>query len=484
MKDSFRTLPIFIGSLIILIGVLCNEWILAALLSPDGVIASPLSRMVIWFFDISLLFLGTLILIFRNSPTLKTTIKKAVFSGLTLIVTLVVIEACLHILSLFPKVDFLLSHKPEFTVSDDRLGLRPNPRHPEHDKRGFRNKSVPDEVDVIALGDSQTYGTGVKPDQAWPQQVHQLGGIKVYNMAFGGYGPVHCLILLDEALELKPKLVIEAFYAGNDLYDSYSLVYYKNQLPELKTSEKRVIRDIHKAEDVESLEDKILGMFERIFGRGGISRQFSKTRSWMEYFSEHCRIYGLFLSIKRVHTSYILKKNGVKNHVMQKKIRDSEDFQFFENGSLKTVFIPNYRLCALDLDDPRIAEGKRISLEAIRIMKWKTEVANAEFVVLLLPTKELVFKDTVYSASTTIPEVYLNLIETEELFWQRTRNYLEDQGIYFIDALPVLRRCILDGAQPYQVSYDGHPNYIGHRAIAQALLSKIEHHNLLEKSRD
>ena len=44
-------------------------------------------------------------------------------------------------------------------------------------------------------------------------------------MAWGGWGPVHSLILLDEAISLHPKIIIEAFYAGNDLFDAFNIVY-------------------------------------------------------------------------------------------------------------------------------------------------------------------------------------------------------------------------------------------------------------------
>ena len=43
--------------------------------------------------------------------------------------------------------------------------------------------------------------------------------ISVYNMAFGGYGPAHNLLQLDEALALTPARIIISIYLGNDFYD-------------------------------------------------------------------------------------------------------------------------------------------------------------------------------------------------------------------------------------------------------------------------
>ena len=58
-----------------------------------------------------------------------------------------------------PPVDRLLASTAiAQTVPDDRLGHRPNPAHPEHDRQGFRNLEVPSRAHLVALGDSQTYG--------------------------------------------------------------------------------------------------------------------------------------------------------------------------------------------------------------------------------------------------------------------------------------------------------------------------------------
>ncbi|MBU6433714.1 MAG: hypothetical protein KJS98_10410, partial [Nitrospirae bacterium] len=44
-------------------------------------------------------------------------------------------------------------------------------------------------------------------------------------MAADGYGPAQYVLLLEEALALKPKVIIAAYYYGNDIYDSYQFVY-------------------------------------------------------------------------------------------------------------------------------------------------------------------------------------------------------------------------------------------------------------------
>ncbi|HEY2847576.1 MAG TPA: hypothetical protein VGI80_07140, partial [Pyrinomonadaceae bacterium] len=47
------------------------------------------------------------------------------------------------------------------TVDDPELGFRMTPGSPGHDANGFRNDTVPERVDVVAIGDSQTWGVNV-----------------------------------------------------------------------------------------------------------------------------------------------------------------------------------------------------------------------------------------------------------------------------------------------------------------------------------
>ncbi len=56
MKDNSKkqTWLIVVGLLFVLIGMICNEWLLAALFSTDGVIVFK-NRMIIWFFGLWLI---------------------------------------------------------------------------------------------------------------------------------------------------------------------------------------------------------------------------------------------------------------------------------------------------------------------------------------------------------------------------------------------------------------------------------------------
>ena len=91
-----------------------------------------------------------------------------------------------------------------------------------HDEWGFRNPEVPEEVQIVAIGDSHTYGTSAPASESWPAWLGRLSNTTIYNMGVGGYGPPQYRYLLNvKAKLLKPYLVFIGFYFGNDLRDSY-----------------------------------------------------------------------------------------------------------------------------------------------------------------------------------------------------------------------------------------------------------------------
>jgi len=95
------------------------------------------------------------------------------------------------------------------------------------------------------------------------------------------------------------------------------------------------------------------------------------------------------------------------------------------------------------------------------------------FLVVLIPTKELVFKELVdRDAPRSNPE-YDRLIASETGFWEQTKSDLHDHGIEWVDALPALRKTLMARKSPYSPTPDGHPNATGYRAIADAVVAAL-----------
>ena len=122
----------------------------------------------------------------------------------------------------YPPIDYLLAN-----LEDDQiLGHRILPNSGGHDDWGFRNYERPSSADIVAIGDSQTYGISATSSQSWPAHLSRISELNTYNMALGGYGALHYPHLLEsKALELKPRIIIVGLYFGNDLVDAYNLAY-------------------------------------------------------------------------------------------------------------------------------------------------------------------------------------------------------------------------------------------------------------------
>src|SRR5437016_4172693 len=56
-RPSFEKHMVFIGWILLCTGLVCNEWVLTTLLSPDGVVDSQ-NRVAVWLFELLCLALG------------------------------------------------------------------------------------------------------------------------------------------------------------------------------------------------------------------------------------------------------------------------------------------------------------------------------------------------------------------------------------------------------------------------------------------
>ena len=122
----------------------------------------------------------------------------------------------------------------DFQLKDPLTRVRNHPFFPRlnalgpHDLLGFRNSEVPVVADVVTIGDSITYGNNAIMEQNWPghlQTAMNRDDVNVYNMSTGGWGAVQYLDMFSNATLFKPRVIIVAFYTGNDPLESFSMVY-------------------------------------------------------------------------------------------------------------------------------------------------------------------------------------------------------------------------------------------------------------------
>lgn len=405
--------------------------------------------------------------------------KRMVLTAVTAAGVVVALEIILHSLSwgLRPVAAFLSPSEAESVtgmVPDDRLGHRPAAGFFEHDSRGFRNPRALEHADLVALGDSQTYGTSVAAEDAWPRQLGAITGVSAYNMAFGGYGPTHSLALLDEALALEPAVVVEAFYAGNDLWDCFNMVVARRQLPELMSDDvelARRIREVERSDPIVPRLELLSGAYRRgDFGAASpqVSREGpppGQLPGYRRFPADYSGIYAVARGLRRELTRAGARFGADDWSWLKAKAESSNGlWEVLEFSGFRTIAVPQYRDVALNLTDPRIFEGHRLALEAIRRMHARVLARGADFLVVLIPTKEAVFEGLVPEAQRT-PDLSA-LIQHERQVWERTKTALREAGIEFVDVLPSLKRRLERGEQPYFINQDGHPNSVGQRAIA------------------
>ncbi len=122
-----------------------------------------------------------------------------------------------------------------YTVQRGAALLQSSGEAGPHDLAGFRNPAIPNVVDVIAIGDSQTYGLGVTMAESWPHGITSgLPGASSYSMALGGWSAPQYLYILGHAMRLRPRVAVVAFYVGNDPIEAYAQVYGNPRLAEFR----------------------------------------------------------------------------------------------------------------------------------------------------------------------------------------------------------------------------------------------------------
>jgi len=400
-----------------------------------------------------------------SAPEPRSKSRQWLFRVLALVLVLVASEGLLRLAgAIAPPVRAALERPPPAVVPDDVLGVRPNPDLAEHDERGWRNATALKQANIVAIGDSQTYGTSVQSDEAWPTRLAERTGVCTYSMACGGYGPSRYLMLADEALELRPQVIVVGLYAGNDLADVYRRVYDENKMPELRVG----AAPTAEAQTTEALFPEV----EEVWKRTQIAATHQPLkppgRSRLDVLSDNCKLLAL---VRRVSRSFRAKPKDTEWSELRRRADGVEPDLLLphSDGAVQTLLTPALRFAVTDLNDERIAAGLRSSWEALRLIRDKSAPA-ARILVLLIPTKELVLAERVVDP----PPVLRKLVESETELWRRTRTYLNAQGIPWVDGLVALRGAVARGENPYFRDHDGHPNPLGQDALAAAVAASAE----------
>lgn len=333
---------------------------------------------------------------------------------------------------------------PPAFCPDEALGRVHVPNRGSIDAWGFRNVAVPERADIVCIGDSQTYGENIPRESAYPQQLAELMGNSVYNMSLGGYGPLQMAHLVERALTLSPRTVVLGFYAGNDVVDAHRFAALEHwsawQDPSVEYTIPAELLPVH-SESANLALALVDGASER---------------SWLL----RRATYDLKLAFKSVPLFAGIYGYG-------------EAPGSFAGGPIRTRFMSELRLGAVDIARPAVRDGLRITERALREVAATCLVREVEVLLLLIPTKERVYHE--HLVRVNAPEAAsLDQVAKAELdVTERVRGLAVECGMRIVDPTEELVGALAEGRAPWPHGRDGHLNALGSEIVAGALATAL-----------
>jgi lysophospholipase L1-like esterase len=367
----------------------------------------------------------------RQSP-LEAAFRNLLLATLSLLLILAILEGLSRVI--LNPVDFL---QPEL-VGDPVLGHAIEAGSAGHDAWGFRNPTVPGRAQIVAIGDSNTYGVSATATDSWPSALQRLSGKSVYNLSLGGYGPVQYFYLLtNKASRLRPQFVVVGFYYGNDLMETYKVIQNNTYWSHLKPPD-------FPGDDVAAVS--VVARQSRV----------GPVRRWL---SRNSILYRMA----------VFSVAGEVARVMEAKFRKTEDHVIYHKHGVLTGFSPRLSLKAMDLTDRRVEAGLRMSLELFSRMNAYSVEHDIHLVIALIPTKTSVYARYIENdLAVEHADAFNKLLANERRINSVVKAYFEEHSLSYIDLLPQLQANTSQG-QLYPGNYDGHPNRNGYRVIAETV---------------
>lgn len=291
---------------------------------------------------------------------------------------------------------------------------------------------------LLFLGDSFTFGAGVKLEDTYSKKLEALlnkgkSGSYRYESINAGFGDggyttdVQYLYLREKGLKFKPDTVVVGVFIGNDISDMSKNVWLRN--------------------DSNGLPTNITSNYQYVD---------EKNRLRIHYTNEsYYKKYGVFGKIdyilsKKSHLSVFLKNFVIKNTYKPEKIF----LQQIPDDSMKNI----NKMKIL------MAEMKKVSNQN-----------NADFIVVLIPPRAQVW-DYEWKRYRNI---YRELGTSRTMPQQLFMDFCESHNITCIDLLPEFQKNASRGGLYFPV--DGHWNEGGHELAADVIYQNLMSRKILEK---
>jgi hypothetical protein len=332
-------------------------------------------------------------------------------------------------------------------VKDKVLGRVMPPGASGFDTWGFRNRTVPERVDIVAIGDSHTYGNTAKLNEAWPQVLGRLTGRSTYNLALGGYGPNQYYHLLKtKALRLRPKVIIVGFYMGDEFENAFLITYGLDHWAYLRKAPVETVSfDIWEVPPSPTWHKRL--------------------RVWL---SRHSVIYQLVF-----HGSLLGRLQGSFQIRHASDIYESAASLRVPEKNIAEAFRPNGILLRLNQQSESVREGVRITFTLLKEMNDICRSNEIQFLVAVIPTKEMVFSEYLErNPALRLGEVFDKVLANERTARTALFKFLDDSGIQYVDTLPGLKSSVQHELY-VRTAADMHPNKNGYRVIAETVAGAL-----------
>jgi hypothetical protein len=323
---------------------------------------------------------------------------------------------------------------------DPVLGARGVPHDGDLDARGFRNEEVPERVDLLCIGDSNTFGFHLAASETWPHALGRRLRATVYNMSHGGYGPLQYAALAREAASLEPRAVVVAFYFGNDLLDAHDgagLAAWAR------------MRDPAVA-----------------YGAGpspiAPAPAPNLAMAAFDWLTEH----SVLAAAAREAVMLRLRAARFLNDAHGREPGAPAHRQ----GRVRTLFTPALRAGALDLDRVEVRDGLRITRLALR--ELRDSCAPRPVVLLLLHTKEACYHALAAGRGEAAPGLE-RLAALEAAATVAVVDAARAAGIVVVDPIAALVAALAADHPCFAPTADGHYNARACEILAEAAAAAL-----------
>lgn len=321
------------------------------------------------------------------------------------------------------------------------------------DARGFCNPRSVDvarsEFDIVAIGDSFTWCTNVRPEDTWASRLGIALGASIYNLGRPRTGLYEYIQLLKTfGLEKRPRRVIMNIYEGNDLRDA--IIYADH-------AEKRP-------------QPRARGLALQSLSGVGRVVEFFRT-SWLGRNS-----YAFNLVFVGAISGYEALRTGLLPRDPTKVRAGAPDFRYtlkFPGGAVP------FNVENADPDEvvhARLVVANEIRLEifdkALDSIAALSRERNFELLVTYSPSAYTAYAEFVTFADPAIGPI---LAKNSQMLRDYFAAAAKKRGIAFLDLTPALQAAARKfmGSDLLYYQTNVHFSASGHRVVAEAIAERL-----------